>query len=91
MRGVAYLVVCLSRDEFYIDETTRPLRKGMEEHLRVLHSHQRYSDNLFSKHRTVWHTRDLQQQLQVSTPYKDTSYAMERKTEEALESKAGDH
>ena len=84
---VVYKVVCLSCHEFYIGETSRPLHKRMEEHLRSLRSPQNYADNPFSRHRTLRHAQESPPQLRVSILHRNVVDPVERRIREALEIK----
>lgn len=77
MRAVMYEVVCLSYDEFYIGQKSRPLRKRTGEDLKALHSPQSYPDNPFSQPLTIRHTRDIQPQLRISILHKSLSDTVE--------------
>ena len=84
---VVYKVVCLSCHEFYIGETSRPLHKRMEEHLRALRSPQSYPENPFSRHRTLRHAQERPPELRISILHRNVVDPVERKIKEALEIK----
>ncbi|XGW28958.1 hypothetical protein V3C99_008620 [Haemonchus contortus] len=84
---VVYKVVCLACKEFYIGETSRPLHKRMDEHLRALRSPQHYTENPFSRHRTLRHPQERPPKLYVSILHKNVEDPVERKIKEALEIK----
>ncbi|EYC25072.1 hypothetical protein Y032_0012g1686 [Ancylostoma ceylanicum] len=84
LRGTVYLVTCEGCGRKYVGETSRPLHKRLDEHMRALRNPTSYSSSSFSRHRTLHHTYEDPPRMKVTILHRSQESPLERKVLEAL-------
>ncbi|EYB86176.1 hypothetical protein Y032_0283g1298 [Ancylostoma ceylanicum] len=87
LRGTVYLITCQGCGRKYVGETSRPLHKRLDEHMRALRNPTSYPNSSFSRHRTLHHTYDDPPRMKVTILHRSQESPLERKVLEALEIK----
>ncbi|EYC30718.1 hypothetical protein Y032_0004g1730 [Ancylostoma ceylanicum] len=87
LRGTVYLVTCEGCGQKYIGETSRPLYKRLDEHVRALRNPSSYPNSGFSRHRTLCHTHEHPPAIRATVLHRSVETPLERKLIEALEIK----
>ena len=84
LRGTVYLVTCEGCGQKYVGETSRPLYKRLDEHLRALRNPSSYPKSGFSRHRTLHHTYEDPPAIKATVIHRSLEAPLERKLLEAL-------